>query len=80
MQICYFGTVRIVVILLFYGDDEIDVVLLNSPLLFSTNNPNNISTIRNSIIFFTILALTEKSLFFHGFTSAAIIVMAGPCH
>jgi hypothetical protein len=39
------------VILLFYGDDEIVAILLNSPLLFSTNNPNNISTIQNNITF-----------------------------
>jgi hypothetical protein len=51
MQICCFGIVRIVVALLFREGDEIAAVILNSPLLIQTNNPNNILTIQNSIIF-----------------------------
>jgi TRAP-type C4-dicarboxylate transport system permease large subunit len=43
--------IEITTILLFHGGDEITTVLINSPLLFPTNNPNNISTIRNSFIF-----------------------------
>jgi hypothetical protein len=31
--------------------DIIIVILLNSPFLFQTNNPNNISIIQNNIIF-----------------------------
>jgi hypothetical protein len=42
---------RIVVIPLFCSEDGIAVVILNSPLIFPTNNPNNISTIRNDITF-----------------------------
>jgi hypothetical protein len=37
-----FRTVRITVILLFYGEDKIAVIFINTSLLFSTNNPNNI--------------------------------------
>jgi hypothetical protein len=46
------------------GREEIVIVLLNSLLLFQINNLNSISIIQNSIIFFTILTLIEKSLFF----------------
>jgi hypothetical protein len=51
MQIYRSETVRITVILLFHEGDEITIIILNSPLLFQINNPNNISTIRNNIIF-----------------------------
>jgi hypothetical protein len=47
--------------LLFRRRDEIVTIFLNFPLLFQTNNPNNI-IIQNNITF-TILVLIEKSLF-----------------
>jgi hypothetical protein len=45
MQIRCSEIVKLDVVLLFREEDEIIVVFLNSPLLFQTNNPNNIPTI-----------------------------------
>jgi hypothetical protein len=64
MQICCSGAVKIATIILLCVEDEITAIILNSPLLFPINNPNNIFIIQNNITFL-LFSLTKKSLFFH---------------
>jgi hypothetical protein len=51
MQICCSGAVKIATIILLCVEDEITAIILNSPLLFPINNPNNIFIIQNNITF-----------------------------
>jgi hypothetical protein len=65
---------------LFHGGNKIAVVLLNSSLLFQTNNQNNISTIRNIYFKQTIqiifLPFGIALLFYHSHANRKITIIS----